>query len=221
MCGRYTLKARPKVLAEHFDVPEVPRLPRFNIAPAQAVPVVRATPKGRALVMLRWGLIPSWANDPAVGNRMVNARAETVAEKPAYRAAFRKRRCLIPADGFFEWGAGPGGRKQPVYFRMEDESPFAFAGVWEVWSKGDGMVESCALITTTPNGLVAPVHNRMPTILAPEAYSRWLDPRVSDLSSLAALLRSYPASEMVAYPVGRMVNDPRHDGPDCIAPIGA
>jgi putative SOS response-associated peptidase YedK len=221
MCGRYTLKAKPKAVSEHFDVPEAPLMPRFNIAPTQAVPVVRATPEGRELALLRWRLIPSWASDPAVGNTMINARAETVAEKPAYRSAFRKRRCLIPADGFFEWGAGPGGRKQPVYFRMKDGSPFAFAGLWESWSKGDGPVESCALITTTPNGLVAPVHDRMPAILAPDEYARWLDPRAGDPAALAGLLRPYPASAIVAFPVGRTVNDPRYDGPECIAPLSA
>jgi putative SOS response-associated peptidase YedK len=222
MCGRFTQKAKPRELAERFEVPEVPLFePRYNIAPTQAVPVVRATPEGRELALLRWGLIPSWADDPAVGSRMINARAETVAVKPAYRSAFRKRWCLIPASGFYEWASEPGRKKQPIYFRMKDEAPFAFAGLWEVWSKGPEPVESCTLITTTPNELVAPVHDRMPAIVEPQDYGWWLDPRADDPAALAALLGPYPAAEMVAYPVGRLVNDPRHDGPDCIAPLSA
>ena len=154
MCGRYTLKTSPRTIAEHFELPEVPELlPRFNVAPTQDVPVVRLGDEGRSLSLLRWGLIPSWADDPAIGNRLINARAETVAEKPAFRTAFKKRRCLVVADGFYEWKRENG--KTPYYFRLKDSSPFAFAGLWERWDKGEEPVESCTLLTCEANGVVA------------------------------------------------------------------
>jgi putative SOS response-associated peptidase YedK len=219
MCGRFTLKTRPEVLAEHFELPEVPGVkPRYNIAPTQPVAVVRTGFEGgRELSPLRWGLIPSWADDPSIGNRMINAQAETAAEKPAYRSAFRLRRCLVLADGFYEW-AKANGAKQPHYFQLKDGSPFAFAGLWERWAKGEEPIESCTLLTTEANEAVGPVHQRMPVILEPKEYGRWLDPQRRRPEDVSAILRPFPAERMVAYPVGRWVNDPRHDDPRCVEP---
>jgi putative SOS response-associated peptidase YedK len=220
MCGRFSLKARPEVLAQRFELTEVTGLePRYNIAPTQPVAVVRAGTEatGRELSRLHWGLIPSWADDPAIGNRMINARAETADQKPAYRSAFRLRRCLVLADGFFEWTKADGA-KRPYYFRLEDGGPFAFAGLWERWTKGQEPIESCTLLTTDANNLVGPVHERMPVILEPEDYGRWLDPQRRRPEDVHALLRPVPAEQMIGYPVGRWVNDPRHDDPRCVEP---
>ena len=224
MCGRFTLRAPASVIAEHFALLEMPPFaPRFNIAPSQPVAVVRLAPQEpppgqRQLVWIRWGLIPGWAKDPAIGNRMINARAETVAEKPAYRAAMRRRRCLLPADGFFEWQK-TGRAKQPYFIRLHDDRPFAFAGLWEAWEGPDhNCVESCTLLTTEPNDLVRPIHNRMPVILDREDYERWLDPAVQNAAELAPLLRSYPSDRMQADPVSTLVNSPTNDEPRCIEP---
>jgi len=220
MCGRYTLKASPEAIAEHFEVPEFPDLlPRYNIAPTQAVPVVKLTPDGRTVTMLKWGLVPPWATDPSVGSRMINARAETVAEKPAYRSAFKQRRCLLLADGFFEWKP-EGKTKQPWHFRLNDGGPFAFAGLCEHWSKGGQTVSSCTLITGEPNHLVQPVHDRMPVILPPDRYDEWLDPENKDVEGLLRLLRPFDARKMTAYPVSKVVNRAGVDSPECVEPAG-
>ena len=168
-----------------------------------------------------WGLIPSWAKDPKIGNRMINARAETLTEKPAYRAAFRRRRCLVLADGFYEWRLeGDGKRKTPMYIRLADGNPFAFAGLWEIWQSPDGStIPSCTIITTEPNAMMASIHNRMPVILPEAAYSQWLAPGEQDPTDLLGLLRPYPEEEMSAYPISRLVNDPRNESPDCILPL--
>ena len=221
MCGRFTLRAPASVVAAQFGLFEMPPFtPRFNVAPTQPVAVVRRSPgeaePERELVWLRWGLIPSWAKDPAIGNRMINARAETVAEKPAYRAAFRRRRCLVVADGFYEW-ARAGRPRQPYFIRMRDDRPFAFAGLWESWQGPDeGPVESCTLLTTEPNELVEPIHNRMPVILAEGDYPQWLDPAVQRPDELAPLLRPFPSDQMTAEKVSTYVNSPAHDDPRCI-----
>ena len=223
MCGRFTLRTPAHRLAEAFGVRELPNLrPRYNIAPSQDVVAIRAADDGtRELVLLRWGLIPFWAKEAAIGNRMINARAETVAEKPAFRAAFRRRRCLVAADGFYEWQNTDGGAKQPYFIRLADDAPFAIAGLWERWSAPDGAeVESCTLITTDANDLLKPIHHRMPVILAPAAHDAWLDPDEPPPAALESLLRPYPADEMVAYAIGPLVNDPRTDEPACIAPLG-
>jgi putative SOS response-associated peptidase YedK len=217
VCGRFTQASPGEVIAELFDLPEVPRLaPRWNIAPTQPVGAVRTGAGGaRELVELHWGLIPSWAKERSVGARMINARAETVAEKPAFRAALRARRCLIVADGFYEWRK-TGARKQPHFIRLRDGRPFAFAGLWERWAAGpDEAVESCVIVTTTPNELLAPIHDRMPVILAPSDFAGWLDPGTRDASRVLPLLRPHPADEMEAYPVGLRVNNPGNDDPSC------
>lgn len=224
MCGRFTLRAPASVVAEHFAVFEMPPFaPRFNIAPSQPVAVVRLAPERaqpqRELVWLRWGLVPSWAKDPAVGNRMINARAETAAEKPAYRAAWRRRRCLVAADGFYEW-QGRGKRKQPYFFHMRDDGPFAFAGLWESWEGPQhSHLESCTLLTTESNDLVRPIHDRMPVILAPDDYAQWLDVSIREPESLLPLLRPYSSEEMAAHEVRTLVNNPRNDDPMCIEPV--
>jgi putative SOS response-associated peptidase YedK len=169
---------------------------------------------------MRWGLIPSWADDPAIGARMINARAETVAMKPAFRSAFRQRRCLVIADGFYEWRKLPR-RKQPHYIRLRDRKPFAFAGLWERWTGSDRVgdaasVLSCTIITTAPNELIAPLHNRMPVILRSKDYGTWLDPDTTQCDVLEPLLCPYPPDEMEAYPVSTHVNNPSNDTPECI-----
>lgn len=222
MCGRFTLTDPDADLAEQFNLPDVPDLqPRYNIAPTQPVAAVRvaAESAARELALLRWGLIPFWANDPGIGARMINARSETAAEKPAFRAAFRRRRCLVLADGFYEWQKENGG-KQPFYIRLRDGQPFAFAGLWESWKgEGETVIESCTLLTTQPNDLIHPLHNRMPVILHPRDYALWLDPEMQAAERLKPLLRPYPFEEMVAYPVSRFVNKPQNDDPRCIEPL--
>lgn len=222
MCGRYTLSTNAQVLADLFRLEEAPALPpRFNIAPTQEVAIVRAEaePGPWRLSLAHWGLIPSWAKDRGIGARMINARADTAAEKPAFRAAFKARRCLIPADGFFEWQA-TGGRKQPQYIRLRDSGPFAFAGLWERWEPAEeDAVESCTILTTDPNEVLRPIHNRMPVILPAAAWPLWLDPAVRERDQLQPLLVPYPADAMIAYPVGLGVNSPRHDDPTCIEPL--
>lgn len=225
MCGRFTLRTPAKDVAEMFDL--APRQlelaggwrARYNIAPSQDVAVVRCQAKGHArqAAWLRWGLVPAWAADPAGGYRMINARAETAATKPSFREAFRHRRCLVPADGFYEWkrGAKP---KQPYYIRLQDERPFAFAGLWDAWHQGDSAIESCTILTTDANELVADLHDRMPVILDPERFDAWLDPAAEDPARLMRLLTPYPAERMTLYPVSTVVNSPRHEGPECIAP---
>ena len=199
MCGRFTLRAPASVIAEQFSLFEVPWLkPRFNIAPTQPVPVVRMTPQQaapqRQFVFLHWGLVPSWAKDPTIGNRMINARAETVADKPAFRTALRRRRCLIVADGFYEWQTA-GKRRQPMFIHIRDDRPLAFAGLWESWEGADhSALESCTILTTAANDLVRPIHDRMPVIVAPEDYADWLDPAVQSPSRSCRCCVPIPAN---------------------------
>lgn len=208
------------VLAELFLFPEMAaQEPRYNIAPTQEVAAVRSAAGGpqRELVFFRWGLIPGWADDPGIGNRLINARAETAAEKPSFRSAFRQRRCLILADGFFEWQK-LAGRKQPHYFRLRDGQAFAFAGLWECWQGEGRPVESCTILTTQANELVRPLHERMPVILPPEDHGRWLDLAATKPELLEGLLRPYRSEDMVSYPVNLVVNNPRNNSPQCIEP---
>jgi putative SOS response-associated peptidase YedK len=222
MCGRFTLRTPASAVAEQFALAEIPPLqPRFNVAPTQAVAVVRqksTSPADRELVWMRWGLIPSWAADPAIGNRMINARAETADQKPAFRQALRRRRCLLAADGFYEWQR-VGKQKQPYRLTMRDQRPFGLAGLWETWKSPDNeTIVSCTILTTEANALVAPMHDRMPVIIGPEDYDRWLDPARQDPDELKPLLRPYPSEAMVAYPVSPQVNKVENDGPECIEP---
>jgi putative SOS response-associated peptidase YedK len=219
MCGRYTLKTPVEELTEEFGfgASSVELPPNYNVAPTQQVAAVLEEGGERRLEMLRWGLIPSWADDPGIGARMINARSETAPEKPSFRRAFRERRCLIPADGFYEWRR-TNGAKQPYYIRMREERPFAFAGLWESWKDGSGPeIRSCTILTTKPNALTAEIHDRMPVILPPGSYDAWLDPE-AERDELYGLLAPYPEDEMEAYPVSRFVNSPQNNDPRCIEP---
>jgi putative SOS response-associated peptidase YedK len=224
MCGRFSLRARLAELLAEFSLEEenAPSLsPRYNIAPSQPVFAVRektdSTSPAREAVLLRWGLIPAWAADPAIGNRMINARSETVAEKPAFHAAFKRRRCLLAADGFYEWKA-EGKTKQPYFIHFTDDRPFAFAGLWEIWEGPDrARIESCTILTTEANELMRPIHHRMPVILRPREYARWLDASEQESGALLPLLVPYDGDGLEAYPVDRLVNNPRHEDRDCIS----
>ena len=222
MCGRFSLRTPAAMLADLFQLAQSPAwAPRYNIAPTQPVPIVLMTTEhpDRQFKQCRWGLIPGWAKGPDVGARMINAKAETASSKPAFRAAFRKRRCLVLADGFYEW-QGLERRKQPFYIRMRNGDPFAFAGLWEHWKGPDGAaIDSCTLLTTEPNSLIHPFHHRMPVILDPTDYALWLDPGVEESEQLQPLLRPYSSEAMVAYPVSTRVNNPSNDTPECIEPL--
>ena len=221
MCGRYSQRQSAEIIAQAFQIDHIPALkPRYNIAPTQPVPTILQLPTStkRQLKMLNWGLIPSWAKDTKISSKLINARAETVAEKPSFRSAFRQRRCLVIADGFYEWKQQEDKQKQPFYFRMNDEHPFAFAGLWEHWQDKDSeeVIDSCTILTTEPNELMQSVHNRMPVILEPKNYDVWLDPEVKNPELLQPLLHSYPAEEMTAFPVSKVVNKPGNDTAECI-----
>lgn len=227
MCGRFALMTPTEMLVKLFDVPETaveslpPSVPRYNIAPTQPVAAIRLNENGeRDFTFFHWGLIPSWSKDIQIGSRMINARSETVTEKPSFRNAFKRRRCLIPADGFYEWQKQADG-KQPMFIRPSEgaERPFALAGLWEFWSEPDGgTIQSCTILTTAPNELMAAIHNRMPVIVEPEDFDLWLNPEPDPEQGLH-LLRPYPAEKMVAYPVSTVVNNPRNDVPECVQPI--
>ncbi|MCC6456519.1 MAG: SOS response-associated peptidase [Caldilineaceae bacterium] len=225
MCGRFTLHTSPEQIAAQFDV-EQPRLAdRYNIAPTQPVGIVRLDREatGREWALVHWGLIPSWAKEPSIGARMINARGETVAEKPSFRAAMRRRRCLLPADGFYEWKR-EGRGKQPYHIRMRSQEPFALAGLWEIWTAPDGSeIQSCTIITTEANEVTSPLHDRMPVILNPEDYEQWLgqgkDADAKEIDQLRHLIRPFDAGLMEVYPVSPKVNSPLYDGPDCIEPL--
>ena len=223
MCGRFTLHASPEQIAEQFGVAEPEQLAdRFNIAPTQPVGIVRLdrAGTGREWSLVHWGLVPSWAKDPSMGSRMINARGETLTEKPSFRAALRRRRCLVPADGFYEWKR-TGGGKQPYYIRLRSHELFAFAGLWEIWTAPDGgELHSCTVITTGPNELMADLHDRMPVILAPEDYAQWLgtgkDADAKEIEQLLHLIRPFEAELMEAYPVSTKVNTPMREGSELI-----
>ena len=220
MCGRFSLTATPEELQVAFPQFAVPTgmRPRFNIAPTQPIAVVPNDGRN-AVDFFVWGLIPSWAKDPAIGNRLINARAETLAEKPSFRAAYKRRRCLVLADGFYEWRKVPGQKaKIPHYITRKDRKPFAFAGLWEQWFAPDGSeIKSAVIITCPPNELVSRLHNRMPVILHPEHYDRWLDPAARGKERLQDLLVPFPATEMTAYPVSTLVNNPANDVAEVIS----
>lgn len=220
MCGRYTLTRPAYEVATAFGVDEAGDAtewePRYNLAPTQSVLVVRRTGEKRQLALLRWGLVPSWS-DRRPGPPLINAMAETAASKPTFRSAFQKRRCLIPADGFFEWLA-LGKKRFPRLFAPCDGGLFAFAGLWECWLKEGEHLESVCILTTEANELVSPLHTRMPVILPRDAQDLWLDPEQSDLDRLQELLRPFPASAMIVRPVSTAVNNVRNEGPQCVEP---
>ena len=227
MCGRFIQHSDPEVYAERFDLELGSVLarsesrPRYNVAPSQTVLAIRADADGRKyLVALRWGLIPFWSKGPDSRYSMINARAETVDSKPAYRAAFRERRCLIPAEGFYEWHAGPGG-KQPYLIRRTDRIPFAMAGIWDTWKEPETgqVIASCTILVTDANASIAEIHDRMPVVLDPQRYAQWLDPSNRDTGALLPLLRPSPPGDWTLEPVSRRVNDARHDDPSLIEPL--
>lgn len=221
MCGRFTLTVDPEELMErfHLSMADAPLTPRYNIAPTQNVAVVLNASTDR-LSLVRWGLIPGWATDPSIGAQMINARSETLAQKPAFRAAFKKRRCLVLADGFYEWRKEADGRtKTPMYARLLTGEPFAMAGLWEDWKSPQGLAyRTCTIITTEPNDLLSPIHNRMPAILPRELETEWLSDSMSE-EVLKSMLRPYVVGDMQVYPVSRRVNTPAYDEPALIKPI--
>ena len=225
MCGRFGVFSPPERLAEKFGLDQAPEIsPRYNIAPGTDILTVRAEGDRPVLcsALVRWGLIPFWAEDMALGAKMINARAETFFRKPAFRKAAQNRRCLIPADGFYEWADRRKDSRKPFFISLKSGEPFGLAGIWEVWHGPDrGAVESAAIITTEANSLMAPIHNRMPVIIPESGYSRWLDPGETDATALDDLLTPFPAETMIASPVGSYVNNPRHEGRECLAPDSA
>jgi putative SOS response-associated peptidase YedK len=223
MCGRFPLYSDPFTLARRFEADAPPELsPRYNVAPSQNIPIVRDEGEKRRFALARWGLIPHWAKDMKIGYSTINARAETVASKPAFRNAFRHRRCLIPADGFYEWQVIPGSKiKQPWFIVLVDREPMAFAGLWERWRSPEGEeLESCSIIVTNANEIMRPIHDRMPVILAPCDWDAWLEPDAKDAGALQGLLKPYSAEGMVAWPVTTKVNSPRNDSVGCMEALG-
>ena len=224
MCGRYTLARDLAEIKKRFDVSEAPKdfKPRYNIAPNQQVPIVLldGEKKIRKMGYVRWGLIPSWADDPSIGNRMINARAETITTKASFRNLFRKRRCIVPADSFYEWTKISTREKIPMRIFLTTEEPFGFAGLWTTWrpATGDPIV-SCTIITTEPNELMAKIHNRMPVVLEKKNEKVWIDPSVDDEKLLQSFLNPHPSKKMKCYPVSRFVNSPKNDTPKCVDPI--
>jgi putative SOS response-associated peptidase YedK len=222
MCGRFAFYSPHEAVVRVFGVAAAPEVePRWNIAPTQHVATVREAGGPRSLAMLHWGLVPSWAKERSIGARMINARAETLAEKPSFRSAFQRRRCLVPADGWYEWQRA-GAVKQPWYMSFDDGQPFGMAGLWERWrdpASGEPL-ESCCIVTTTPAPAVAHVHDRMPVIVPAAAYAEWLDPRNGDTDRLARLLGPCGLPGLAARPVSRRVNDARNQGADLVEPVG-
>lgn len=223
MCGRYRLTAKERYLRDHFGLDDDPSwTPRWNIAPTQQIATIRqhrSDPK-RIFGLMRWGLIPYWAKEPSIGQKTINAMSETAAEKPAFRDAMKWRRCLIPADGFYEWKRLGSKEKQPYNLGMADDLPFAFAGLWERWrDQDDKTIETCTILTTKPNSLVAYIHDRMPAILRPEDYDLWLDPGVTAPSRITGCLQPFDARLMKKYPVSTRVNSPDNDDPACAQQI--
>jgi putative SOS response-associated peptidase YedK len=221
MCGRFARIVSDKTLRERYRLERLAKLDdRYNIAPLQNIAAVRTAAAGRELVLLRWGLIPSWSEDAKIAYKLTNARCETVVEKPSFRSAFKQRRCIIPASGFYEWKR-EAKQKQPFYIHPRDEELFSFAGLWECWHDAEGeIIESCAVITTEANELMRPIHDRMPVILDSEGEDEWLNPR-SEPASLRALLVPFASDQMDAYPVSTWMNNARNEGAKCIEPAVA
>lgn len=220
MCGRFTLTVDPAELQDAFRQYAFPAAfaPRYNIAPSQPILVIPNDGQDKADFFV-WGLIPKWAKDPAIGNKLINARGETVAEKPSFRGGFKHKRCLILADGFYEWKAAGSKTKTPYFIHMKDRKPFAFAGLWDEWNSPDGgPLRTCVIITTEPNELMSAIHNRMPVILDPQDYALWLDSAPQTPENLIGLIKPFPAEAMTAHPVSTLVNKPGNDRPECVVP---
>lgn len=220
MCGRFVSSIPADELKKIFDLIETPKLePRYNVALTQLTAVVRNQGERNRLDLLKWGLVPGWSKDPGFGNRLINARSESVAEKPAFRHAIKYRRCIIPVSGFYEWSHS-GALKQPYYIRMADHSPMCLAGLWEMWKAPDGNeLESFTILTTAANRVVTPIHDRMPVILHPDSFSLWLSHNMHDPQLLQPFYQPYPAQQLTAYKVPDLVNNPRFDSPACIAQV--
>lgn len=220
MCGRFVSSIPADELKKIFDLIETPKLePRYNVAPTQLTAVVRNQGERNRLDLLKWGLVPGWSKDPGFGNRLINARSESVAEKPAFRHAIKYRRCIIPVSGFYEWSHS-GALKQPYYIRMADHSPMCLAGLWEMWKAPDGNeLETFTILTTAANRVVTPIHDRMPVILHPDSFSLWLSHNMHDPQLLQPFYQPYPAQQLTAYKVPDLVNNPRFDSPACIAQV--
>ncbi|HEY6896296.1 MAG TPA: SOS response-associated peptidase [Rhodocyclaceae bacterium] len=221
MCGRYALHGPQTQLQEYFSTQAWPDFPdRYNITPTLLVPVIRQSPEGQRVAhLLRWGLVPNWSKDPSIGQKLNNARGETVAEKPSFRDAFTRRRCIVPASGFYEWKT-EGRHKQPYYIRFKSGEPLAMAGLWESWRDPEGqIVRTFCVITTGPNEVMQPIHERMPVLLRPGDFAAWLDPAVDAAHSLGALIAPFAAEGMEAWPVSRQVSNAREEGPDLIRPL--
>jgi len=222
VCGRFALSTAPTAIVDHFGLDEAPELrARFNVAPGQSIATISLSAEDHQLVLSqrRWGLVPSWAKDENIGNRLINARAETVCEKPSFRAALRRRRCLVPADGFYEW-AGPKGSKQPYFIGLEGRAPFAFAGLWERWMNPEGKaLESCTLLTTEATEHLRGLHDRMPVIVDPVDYRLWMDPDVEEPDLVSPVIDRNLGGALAFYPVSTHVNDVRHDDPRCLEAI--
>jgi putative SOS response-associated peptidase YedK len=223
VCGRYRLSRRKQIIEEHFDSVsgEEDWIPRYNVAPTQPVPLIRQNPKEpvRELSLMRWGLIPSWAKDPSFAAGMINARSESASTKPAFRDALKSRRCLIPADAFYEW-MRTGKAKRPYCFEVNEGELFAFAGIWDRWRDPGGQwVKSCSILTTTPNAVTSAVHDRMPVILDPDSYDLWLDPGMTNVGAASELLKPYDARPMRCYSVSGRINSVANDDEACSAPV--
>lgn len=220
MCGRFSLTLSAEQIESRFGV-SVPQSyrPRYNIAPTQEILALISEGQSRTLQSFRWGLIPHWAKDPKIAQRLINARAETLWEKPSFRDAVRRRRCLIIADGFYEWRQTPQGKKIPVYVRLKSKEPFGFAGLWETWNSPDGQtLKTCTIITTEPSELIKPIHDRMPVIVPRELEELWLDPSPKARAEVERVLRPYRAEELELFDVSSAVNSPTNDGPECVQP---
>lgn len=222
MCGRYSLTQKlPAALGDQLDLPmtDLPERPRYNIAPTQMAPVILEEEGRRTIRPMQWGLIPFWAKDPAIGHKLINARGEGISKRPSFRTPFRRQRCLIPSDGFYEWKKTARG-KQPFRFILTDTDVFCYAGLWDRWQRPDGTpLETFTIITTAANHLIQPMHDRMPVILPSDALEPWLDPTRQDAASLEGLLAPYPENGMRFYPVSPSVNSPKNDRPECIEPL--
>ena len=223
MCGRYRLSRRKQIIEEHFDTApwDDEWSPRYNLAPTQPVPVIRQQPKEpiRQVSTMRWGLVPHWAKDASIAASTINARSETAATKSAFRDPLKLRRCLIPADGFYEW-AKTAKSKQPFCFEVNDGQLFAFAGIWDGWKNSEGQwIRTCSILTTTPNAVTSAVHDRMPVILDPDRYDLWLDPGMQNVAAVSELLKPYDARRMRCYPVGTRINHVANDDEECSRPV--